>query len=280
MTISVIVPIYKVEAYLRQCVDSILAQTYTDLDIVLVDDGSTDNCPAICDAYARKDARVQVVHKPNDIVDQYGADTMRLYIMFIGDFEKAATWSNDAVKGSKRFLDRVWNLAESASDSYDVTPANEAIIHKTIKKVTEDIDSLKMNTAIAAMMTMVNELSANGCTRGDLKYLILLLNPFAPHITEELWENLGFAAQTGKMCCQAEWPVADESKTVAATVEMAVQVNGKLKGTISMPTDSGEQAVVDAALAVEKVAKATEGMQIVKTILVKNRLVNLIVKPR
>ena len=220
------------------------------------------------------------VVNPNDIVDQYGADTMRLYIMFIGDFEKAATWSNDAVKGSKRFLDRVWNLAENASDSYEVTPANEAIIHKTIKKVTEDVDSLKMNTAIAAMMTMVNELSANGCTRGDLKYLILLLNPFAPHITEELWENLGFAAQTGKMCCQAEWPVADESKTVAATVEMAVQVNGKLKGTISMPTDSGEQAVVDAALAVEKVAKATEGMQIVKTILVKNRLVNLIVKPR
>ena len=219
------------------------------------------------------------VVNPNDIVDQYGADTMRLYIMFIGDFEKAATWSNDAVKGSKRFLDRVWNLAENASDSYEVTPANEAIIHKTIKKVTEDVDSLKMNTAIAAMMTMVNELSANGCTRGDLKYLILLLNPFAPHITEELWENLGFAAQTGKMCCQAEWPVADESKTVASTVEMAVQVNGKLKGTISMPTDSEEKAVVDAALAVEKVQKATEGMQIVKTILVKNRLVNLIAKP-
>ena len=210
---------------------------------------------------------------------QRETDTMRLYIMFIGDFEKAATWSNDAVKGSKRFLDRVWNLAESASDSYDVTPANEAVIHKTIKKVTEDVDSLKMNTAIAAMMTMVNELNANGCTRGDLKYLLLLLNPFAPHITEELWENLGFAAQTGKMCCQAEWPVADESKTVASTVELAVQVNGKLKGTISMPTDSEEKAVVDAALAVEKVRKATEGMQIIKTILVKNRLVNLIVKP-
>ena len=219
------------------------------------------------------------VVNPNDIVDQYGADTMRLYIMFIGDFEKAATWSNDAVKGSKRFLDRVWNLAESASDSYDVTPANEAVIHKTIKKATEDVDSLKMNTAIAAMMTMVNELNANGCTRGDLKYLLLLLNPFAPHITEELWENLGFAAQTGRMCCQAEWPVADESKTVASTVELAVQVNGKLKGTISMPTDSEEKAVVDAALAVEKVRKATEGMQIIKTILVKNRLVNLIVKP-
>ena len=220
------------------------------------------------------------VVNPNDIVDQYGADTMRLYIMFIGDFEKAATWSNDAVKGSKRFLDRVWNLAESAGESYEVTPANEAIIHKTIQKVTDDINNLKMNTAIAALMTMVNELSANGCTRGDLRYLILLLNPFAPHITEELWENLGFAAQTGKMCCQAQWPQYDESKTVASTVSMAVQVGGKLKGTITVPTDSDEQTVVSAAMALDKVAKATEGMQIVKTILVKNRLVNLIVKPQ
>ena len=220
------------------------------------------------------------VVNPNDIVDQYGADTMRLYIMFIGDFEKAATWSNDAVKGSKRFLDRVWNLAESAGESYEVTPANEPIIHKTIQKVTDDINNLKMNTAIAALMTMVNELSANGCTRGDLRYLILLLNPFAPHITEELWENLGFAAQTGKMCCQAQWPQYDESKTVASTVSMAVQVGGKLKGTITVPTDSDEQTVVAAAMALDKVAKATEGMQIVKTILVKNRLVNLIVKPQ
>ena len=220
------------------------------------------------------------VVNPNDIVAQYGADTMRLYIMFVGDFEQAAIWSTEAVKGSKRFLDRVWNLAEGAADSYDVTPANEPIIHKTIKKVTDDIDNLKMNTAIAAMMTMVNELSANGVTKGDMKYLILLLNPFAPHITEELWEMLGFAAQTGKMCCQAEWPAYDESKTVASTVDMAVQVNGKLKGTITMPADSEEKAVVDAALAVEKVQKATEGMKIVKTILVKNRLVNLIVKPQ
>jgi leucyl-tRNA synthetase len=129
-------------------------------------------------------------------------------------------------------------------------------------------------------MTAVNEMSANGVTRGDLRTLILLLNPFAPHITEELWENLGFAAQTGKLCCQAEWPVYDESKTVASTVDMAVQVNGKLKGTVTMPADSEEKAVVDAALAVEKVAKAMEGMQLVKTILVKNRLVNLIVKPQ
>ena len=220
------------------------------------------------------------VVNPDDVIKAYGADTMRLYIMFVGDFEQAAIWSTEAVKGSKRFLDRVWNLAESAADSYDVTPANEPIIHKTIKKVTDDIDNLKMNTAIAAMMTAVNELTANGVTKGDVKYLLLLLNPFAPHITEELWEMLGFAARTGKMCCQAEWPVYDAAKTVASTVDMAVQVNGKLKGTITMPADSEEKAVVDAALAVEKVQKATEGMKIVKTILVKNRLVNLIVKPQ
>ncbi len=220
------------------------------------------------------------VVNPNDIVDQYGADTMRLYIMFVGDFEQAAIWSTEAVKGSKRFLDRVWNLAENAKDSFDVTPANESILHKTIKKVTDDIDNLKMNTAIAAMMTAVNELTANGVTRGDMKTLLLLLNPFAPHITEELWEALGFASQTGKMCCQADWPVYDESKTVASAVDMAVQVNGKLKGSITMPVDSEEKDVVDAALQVEKVQKATEGMKIIKTILVKNRLVNLIVKPQ
>ena len=200
--------------------------------------------------------------------------------MFVGDFEQAAIWSTEAVKGSKRFLDRVWNLAESAKDSFDLTPANEAVLHKTIKKVTDDIDSLKMNTAIAAMMTAVNELTANGVTKGDMKILLLLLNPFAPHITEELWETLGFAGKTGKMCCQSDWPVYDESKTVAATADMAVQVNGKLKGTITVPADSEEKAVVAAALEVEKVQKATEGMQIVKTILVKNRLVNLIVKPQ
>ena len=220
------------------------------------------------------------VVNPNDIIAQYGADTMRLYIMFVGDFEKAAIWSTEAVKGSKRFLDRVWNLAESASESEDMTPANEAILHKTIKKVTEDIDELKLNTAIAAMMTAVNELSANGCSRGDMRLLLLLLSPFAPHIVEELWEMLGFAAKSGKMACQATWPVYDESKTVASTVAMAVQVNGKLKGTITMPTDSEQQAVVDAAMAVDKVRKATEGMTVVKTILVKNRLVNLIVKPQ
>ena len=220
------------------------------------------------------------VVNPNDIVAQYGADTMRLYIMFVGDFEQAAIWSTEAVKGSKRFLDRVWNLAESAKDDPNPSPANEAVLHRTIKKVTGDIDSLKMNTAIAAMMTAVNELTANGVTKGDMRPLLQLLSPFAPHITEELWERFGFAAETGKMCCQSQWPAYDERKTVASTVDFAVQVNGKLKGTVTMPTDSEEAAVVEAALTVEKVQKATAGMQVVKTIFVRNRLVNLIVKPQ
>ena len=220
------------------------------------------------------------VVNPDDVVKAYGADTMRLYIMFIGDFEKVATWSDDAVKGCKRFLDRVWNLAEMATADKTVSEKNEPIIHKTIKKVTDDIDTLKMNTAIAALMTMVNEFYANGLTRGDFEKLLLMLSPFAPHMVEELWEQLDFAAKTGKMCCQAEWPVYDASKTVASSVEMAIQVNGKMKGTVTMPVDSDEEAVKAAALAVDKVQKATEGMQIVKTILVKNRLINLIVKPQ
>ena len=220
------------------------------------------------------------VVNPNDIVAQYGADTMRLYIMFVGDFEKAAIWSTEAVKGSKRFLDRVWNLAESAGESYEETEANQPILHKTIKKVTADVDDLKLNTAIAALMTMVNEMAANGASRGDMRTLLLLLSPFAPHIVEELWEMLGFAAKEGKMACQTAWPQYDESKTVASSVDMAVQVNGKLKGSIKMPVDSSEEAVVAEAMKVDKVQKATAGMKIVKTIHVKNRLVNLIVKPQ
>ena len=220
------------------------------------------------------------VVNPNDIVEQYGADTMRLHIMFIGDFEKAVSWSNEAVKGSKRFLDRCWNLAESCSDDPSISAKNEAIIHKTIKKVTQDIDELKMNTAIAAMMTMVNEFSANGCTKGDIEQLLLLLSPFAPHIVEELWEQKGFAEKYGKMACQMPWPEYDESKTVATTAEMAVQVQGKLKGTVTVPVDSDEQTVVDAALQLEKVQRMMDGMQIVKVIHVKNKLVNLILKPQ
>jgi leucyl-tRNA synthetase len=218
------------------------------------------------------------VVNPNDIVDQYGADTMRLHIMFIGDFEKAVTWSNEAVKGSKRFLDRCWNLMDLASDSEDVTAANESVIHKTIRKVTQDIDELKMNTAIAALMALVNEFYANGLSRGDLRILMLLLSPFAPHMVEEMWELTGYAGKSGKMAMQMPWPQYDESKTIDESVQMAVQVLGKLKGTVTVPMDSDEKTVVDEALKLEKVAKLCEGKQIVKTILVKNKLVNLIVK--
>ena len=220
------------------------------------------------------------VVNPDDVVKAYGADTMRLYIMFIGDFEKVATWSDDAVKGCKRFLDRVWNLADQVTEEEGVSEKNAPIVHKTIKKVTDDIDTLKMNTAIAALMAMVNEFYANGVSRGDFEALLLMLSPFAPHMVEELWEQKGFAAKhDGKMAMQCDWPVYDESKTVASTAEMAVQVGGKFKGTIIVPMDSNQDTVVEAAKANEKVAKAIAGMQIVKVIHVKNKLVNLIVKP-
>ncbi len=219
------------------------------------------------------------VVNPDDVVKAYGADTMRLYIMFIGDFEKVATWSDDAVKGCKRFLDRCWTLMDMAKDDAAVSEKNAPIVHKTIKKVTDDIDTLKMNTAIAALMAMVNEFYANGLTRGDLEVLMLLLSPFAPHMVEEMWELTGYAAKNGRMAMQMDWPVYDESKTVASAVEMAVQVQGKLRGTVTVPVDSDQDTVVAAARASERVAKAMEGMQIVKVIYVKNKLVNLIVKP-
>ena len=219
------------------------------------------------------------VVNPDDVVKAYGADTMRLYIMFIGDFEKTATWSDDAVKGSKRFLDRCFNLQDMVSSEEGISKKNESLIHKTIKKVTSDIDELKLNTAIAALMAMVNEFYAGGLSRGDLEQLILMLSPFVPHMAEEMWENMGFAAKYGKMAMQMPWPRYDEAKTIDAEVEMAVQINGKLRGTVVVPLNSDEAAVVEAAMGLDKVKKATEGMQVCKTILVKNKLVNLIVKP-
>ena len=191
------------------------------------------------------------VVNPNDIVAQYGADTMRLHIMFIGDFEKAVSWSNEAVKGSKRFLDRCFNLQDIATGEEAISAKNESIVHKTIKKVSQDIDELKMNTAIAAMMTMVNEFYANGLTKGDLEMLLLLLSPFTPHIVEEMWEQMGFAAKYGRMAMQMDWPKYDESKTVDAEREMAVQVNGKLRSTIRISTDASEDEIIAAACADE-----------------------------
>ena len=220
------------------------------------------------------------VVNPNDIVNQYGADTMRLYIMFIGDFEKAVIWSNEAVKGCKRFLDRCWGLMDIASDDMNVSAKNESIIHKTIKKVTEDIDTLKMNTAIAALMTMVNSFYANGVTKGDLEYLMLLLSPFAPHMVEEMWELTGFAAKYGRMAMQMDWPKHDEAKTHDAEREMAVQVNGKLRSTIIVAADADEETIISAACEDEKIKRQMEGMELVRTIVVKNKIVNLILKPK
>ena len=217
------------------------------------------------------------VVNPDDVVKAYGADTMRLYIMFIGDFEKTATWSDDAVKGSKRFLDRCWNLMDIVTEG-EISKKNESIIHKTIKKVTEDIDTLKLNTAIAALMTMVNEFYANGLTKGDLEMLLLLLSPFTPHIVEEMWEQMGFAAKYGNMAMQMDWPKYDESKTIDAEREMAVQVNGKLRSTIRISTDASEDEIIAAACADEKIQRQMEGKTLVKTIVVKGKIVNLILK--
>ncbi len=217
------------------------------------------------------------VINPNDIIELYGADTMRTYIMFIGDFEKAAAWSANAVKGCKRFLDRVWNLPteqEHAGDEY--SKANESAIHKAIKKVSEDIEAMKFNTAIAALMALVNDFYANGASRGDMKALLLMLSPFAPHMCEELWEMAGYG---GEVCLQA-WPEYDASKTVSATVQMAVQVSGKVKANIIVPADSSDEDIVAAALADPKVAKLAEGMTLVKSIVVKGKLVSLIFKPQ
>ena len=214
------------------------------------------------------------VVNPDEIVDVYGADTMRLYEMFIGDFEKAAPWSPKSIKGCRRFLERVWSLAEKVQDGNEYSKEHEALMHRTIKKVGEDADSLKANTAIAALMTMLNEFYDKGVNKAEYKTFLALLNPFAPHITEELWQQLG---ETGLLSV-APWPAYDEAKTVESTVEMAVQVNGKLKGTIKLAADADKQAAIDAALAEEKVQHAIEGKQIVKQIVVPGKIVNLVVK--
>ena len=214
------------------------------------------------------------VVNPDEIVDTYGADTMRLYEMFIGDFEKAAPWSPKSIKGCRRFLERVWSLADKVQDGDEYSEQHEALMHRTIKKVGEDADNLKANTAIAALMTMLNEFYDKGVNKAEYKTFLALLNPFAPHITEELWQQLG---ETGLLSV-APWPQYDESKTVESTVEMAVQVNGKLKGTIKLAADADKQAAIDAALAEEKVQHAIEGKQIVKQIVVPGKIVNIVVK--
>ena len=214
------------------------------------------------------------VVNPDEIVDAYGADTMRLYEMFIGDFEKAAPWSPKSIKGCRRFLERVWALADKVQDGDTYSEQHEVLMNRTIKKVGEDADNLKANTAIAALMTMLNEFYDKGVNRAEYKTFLALLNPFAPHITEELWQQLG---ETGLLSV-APWPTYDEAKTVESTVELAVQVNGKLKCTIKLAVDADKQTAIDTAMAEEKVQHAIEGKQIVKQIVVPGKIVNLVVK--
>ena len=200
---------------------------------------------------------------------------MRTYEMFVGDFEKAAPWNPQGVKGCKRFIDRVWSLQEIVNDKDGYSPELETLMHKTIKKVTEDIDSLGFNTAIAAMMTLVNEMVKLGSvSRDDLKTLTLLFNPFAPHMTEELWEVMNF----GGTVTDQKWPAFDESKCVENEVEIAVQVNGKIKARIHVPADIEQADALAKAKSDEKVAAEIAGKTIVKELYVKGRLVNIVVK--
>ena len=215
------------------------------------------------------------VVNPDEIIRDYGADTMRIYEMFIGDFEKAAPWSMSSIKGSKRFLDKIFASADSLTDEMSYRKENESKIHRTIKKVTSDIDELKMNTAIAALMTLFNDLTAKGnMTKGEFKTFITLLNPFAPHITEELWQTAGFEG----MLNETAWPKFDESKTVDSVVEIPVQVNGKIRARISLPVDADDKTALDIAKSEKAVSDDLSGKNIIKEIYVKGRIINIVAK--
>ncbi len=214
------------------------------------------------------------VVNPDDIIREFGADTMRLYEMFIGDFEKTAPWNTSSIKGCKRFLDRIWNLQECVSGT-GWSKELEGSFHKTIKKVTEDIEALKFNTAIAAMMALLNEIyDHKTLTRDEYKTLLLLVNPFAPHMTEELWEIMGF----GGVVTGQKWPEYDESKCQDDTVEIVVQVNGKIKARIIIEAVSTQDEVLSKVKANDNVAKEISGKNIIKEIYVPGKLVNIVAK--
>ncbi len=215
------------------------------------------------------------VVNPDDVVNEYGADTMRLYEMFIGDFEKAAPWKDTSLRGCKRFLDRVWNLQDIVCEGDTYSQKLESSIHKTIKKVSEDIENLKFNTAIAAMMALLNDIQdAGSLTKADYRTLLILLNPFAPHITEELYEQLGF----GGMLNEQSWPSYDEAKCKAATVEIVLQVNGKIKAKAEIDANASKEEMALLAKENDKMKQAMEGKQIVKEIVVPGKLVNFVVR--
>lgn len=217
------------------------------------------------------------VVNPDDIVQQYGADTMRLYEMFIGDFEKAAPWNDKGIKGCRRFVERYYNLQEKLIDGEEVRPELECSIHKTIKKVSEDIENIKFNTAIASLMALMNDINAVGSiNKKEYAIFSILLNPFAPHVTEEIWSTCDLG---DGMVVDQPWPEYDESKCKANEIEIAVQVNGKIKTKLMIPAEAEQAEVIALAKADENVKKSVEGMNIIKEIYVKGRLVNIVVKP-
>ena len=217
------------------------------------------------------------VVNPDEIVDEYGADTLRLYEMFIGDFEKAAPWSQSSIRGCRRFIERYYNLQTILNDADGIRPELESSFHKAIKKVSDDIENIKFNTAIATLMALINDITATGAiTKEELRIFTILLNPFAPHVTEEVFEmcKLGDG-----IVAEQKWPEYDEAKCKDETIEIVVQVNGKIKTKLNIPVESEKNAVLDMAKADANVAKAIENMNIIKEIYVPNKLVNLVVKP-
>ena len=215
------------------------------------------------------------VVNPDDVVAEYGADTMRMYEMFIGDFEKSVPWSTDGVRGCKRFLDRVWKLKDSVKPGDSYSKELEAKMHQTIKKVSHDYESLKFNTAIAALMTLLNDINEVGSiNQAEMKTFLILLNPVAPHITEELWEILGF----GGMLNEQSWPTYDEEKTIARTIAIGVQVNGKVRGDVTVNIDDPQEVARDKVMANSNIQRALAGKTIVKEIYVPGRIYNIVVK--
>lgn len=213
---------------------------------------------------------------PNEVVDVFGADVLRTYVLFMGDYEQAAPWSENSVKGCKRFVDRIWNLQEILVDGDEFSKELSSSFHKTIKKVTEDIEALKYNTAIAALMTLLNAIYTKGSiNKAELKALLLLVNPFAPHVTEEMWETCGY----GKMiAADGEWPTYDEAKCIDETIEIVVQINGKIRAKLNVPADIEQADAIALAKADEKVAAELNGKNIIKEIYVKGKLVNIVAK--
>ena len=212
---------------------------------------------------------------PNDVVDEYGADVLRTYVLFMGDYEKAAPWSSSSVKGCKRFIDRTWALQDILTDGDSYSKELESAVHKTIKKVSEDIENMKFNTAIAALMTLLNKFYEKGSiNKAELKAFVTMLNPFAPHVTEEIWEKQGF----GGMLANGHWVDYDEEKCVDDEIEIVAQINGKVKSKLMIPADIDSSEAIALAKKDEIVAKAIEGKNIVKELYVKGRLVNIVVK--